>query len=53
MTPKRRIYLDLDEKVADLARDKAHNLRVSQKRYVEMLIEKDNEQKGKANGKQK
>ena len=38
---KRRIYLDLEEEVADAAKDIAHELRIPTKRYIEGLIEID------------
>jgi len=44
---KRRIYLDLDSKVADMAKNKAQQARIPQKRYVELLIERDCAKRGK------
>lgn len=41
VTQKRRIFLDLDIKIANMAEEKAAKLRVSKKRYIEALIERD------------
>jgi len=38
---KVRIFLDLDVKIADMAKEKAEQMRVSKKRYIEALVERD------------
>lgn len=37
----RRIYLDMDARIVSMATQKAAKARVSRKRYIEALIEKD------------
>ena len=47
VSQKRRIFLDLNVKVADMAKEKAAQMRVATKRYIEALIERDCSKKSK------
>lgn len=47
----RRIHLDLEDAIADAAGDRAHDLRIPKKRYIELLIERDVAEAKKKGGK--